>query len=165
MTDVRENHFKKSRGGCPEAAGPIVVMAEHESEIMNEPQSQYLVLFRNNEWYRELSPAEIQKVMSEWMSWCDGMVADGRCLGGQSLERDGHVIRGSDRRITDGPYAETKESVAGYIILTVQSMEEALELARLCPGLPYGATVEVRKLMEECGASRMAKNPEMAASV
>ena len=131
---------------------------------MNEPKSEYLLLFRNNTWYEQLSPDEIQRVMTDWMSWFDGLVADGRCLGGQSLEHDGHVVRGSDRNVTDGPYAEAKESVAGYFILLVESEAEAVEIAKLCPGLPYGATVEVRKLMERCGASQMAENPEIAKS-
>ncbi|MFD2255581.1 YciI family protein [Luteolibacter algae] len=128
----------------------------------DESKADYLLLFRNNSWYKDLSPDEIQRVMTDWMSWVDGLVAEGRCLGGQSLEQDGHVIRGAERFVTDGPYAESKESVAGYIILRVDSEDEALELAKLCPGLPYGATVEVRKLMERCGASQMAENPEIA---
>ena len=54
--------------------------------------------------------------------------------------------------------------MAGYFILLVESEAEAVEIAKLCPGLPYGATVEVRKLMERCGASQMAENPEIAKS-
>lgn len=132
---------------------------------MNDSKSEYLLLFRNNSWYKDLSPDEIQQVMTDWMSWFDGLVADGRCLGGQSLEQDGHVIRGAGRQVTDGPYAESKESVAGYFILLVDTEAEALELAKLCPGLPYGASVEVRKLMERCGASQMAEKPELANSI
>lgn len=125
---------------------------------MNEPKSEYLLLFRNNSWYEQLSPEEIQRVMTDWMSWFDGLVAEGRCLGGQSLEHDGQVVRGAERNVTDGPYAEAKESVAGYFILLVDNEAEAVEIAKLCPGLPYGATVEVRKLMERCGASQMVKD-------
>ena len=127
---------------------------------MNEPKSEYLLLFRNNSWYEQLSPEEIQRVMTDWMSWFDGLVAEGRCLGGQSLEHDGQVVRGAERSVTDGPYAESKESVAGYFILLVDNGAEAVEIAKLCPGLPYGATVEVRKLMERCGASQMVKDAE-----
>jgi len=127
---------------------------------MNEPNSEYLLLFRNNAWYQQLSPEETQRVMTDWMSWFDGLVAEGRCRGGQSLEHEGHVVRGTDRNVTDGPYAEAKESVAGYFILTVNSEAEAVEIAKLCPGLPYGATVEVRKLMERCGASQMVKDAQ-----
>lgn len=127
------------------------------------PVSDYLLLFRNSEWYRQLSPEQIQQVMTEWMSWYDGLVADGRGLGGQSLEQGGHVLRGAQRQITDGPYAEAKESIAGYIMIRVAGgVDEALEIARRCPGLPFGTTVEVRGLMERCGASQMAENPEVA---
>ena len=95
---------------------------------MNEAKTEYLLLFRNNAWYQQLSPEEIQRVMTDWMSWFDGLVAEGRCRGGQSLEHEGHVVRGPDRNVTDGPYAEAKESVAGYFILTVDSEAEALEI-------------------------------------
>ena len=129
------------------------------------PKSDYLLLFRNNAWYQDLSPEEIQRVMTDWMAWFDNLVADGRCLGGQSLEHDGRVVLGENRHVTDGPYAEAKESVAGYFILHVADLEEATEIAKLCPGLPYGATVEVRKLMDRCNASRMAEKSEMAGSL
>jgi len=132
---------------------------------MNDTKSEYLLLFRNNSWYEQLSPEETQRVMTAWMSWFDGLVADGRCLGGQSLEHEGRVIRGADRQVTDGPYAESKESVAGYFKLLVGSEAEAVEIGKLCPGLPYGATVEVRKLMERCGASQMAEEPGTAKSI
>ena len=132
---------------------------------MNDPKSEYLLLFRNNSWYKELSPDEIQRVMTDWMTWFDRLVADGRCLGGQSLEHQGRVIRGAARQVTDGPYAESKESVAGYFKLLVGSEAEAVEIGKLCPSLPYGATVEVRKLMERCGASQMAEKPETANAI
>lgn len=129
-----------------------------------EITSEYLLLFRNNSWYEDLSPAEIQDVMTDWMSWFNTLVAEGRCRGGQSLEPGGLVVRGEQRQITDGPYAEGTESVAGYFILQVADQEEATEIAKLCPGLPYGATVEVRKLMDRCSASRMAETGEASVS-
>lgn len=139
---------------------------QHSPAMTDLPtKSQYLLLFRNQAWYQELSPEEIQRVMTDWMAWFDGLVAEGRCLGGQSLEQDGRVIHGADRHITDGPYAESKEAVAGYFIVLVEDMDEALEIARKCPGLPYGSTVEVRQLMERCGASQMAESPELAKSL
>lgn len=134
---------------------------------MNEPsseKSEYLLLFRNNAWHRQLSPEEVRRVMTDWMNWFDGLVAEGRCLGGQSLEHDGHVIRGADRNVTDGPYAEAKESVAGYFILLVDNEAEALEIAKLCPGLPYGSILEVRKLLERCRASQMLEERKNAMS-
>lgn len=119
-------------------------------------KSEYLLLFRNTEWYKELSAEQIQQTMTEWMAWFDGLTADGRCSGGQSLEQDGRIVSGESRHVTDGPYAESKESVAGYFILNVSDMDEALEIAKMCPALPFGATVEVRKLLDRCEASKLA---------
>lgn len=147
---------------CLNCFGPFVLEVNLTDSYPMEnstPKSDYLLLFRNNAWHRELSPDEIQRVMSEWMAWFDGLVAEGRCLGGQSLESDGRVVRGENRQVTDGPFAEAKETVAGYFMLRVADMEEATEIAMRCPGLPYGATVEIRPLMERCGASRMAEDP------
>lgn len=93
--------------------------------------------------------------MTDWMAWFDGLVADGRCRGGQSLTTEGRVIGGEARTVTDGPFAESKESVAGYFILTVASFEEAVAIGKMCPGLPYGATVEVRELQARCRAAQM----------
>ena len=105
---------------------------------MNEPKSEYLLLFRNNAWYQQLSPEEIQRVMTDWMSWFDGLVAEGRCLGGQSLEHDGHVVRGAHRSVTDGPYAETKEQLGGILILEADDLNHAIQLMSKHPGVKAG---------------------------
>lgn len=128
----------------------------------NAPTSDYLVLFRNTAWYGDLSPEEVQRLMGGWMAWFDGLVAEGKCLGGQSLEQEGRVIRGGDLQVTDGPYAEAKESVAGYIILRVSGLDEATEIARQNPGIAHGVIVEVRPLMERCRASQLAEDPGKA---
>lgn len=125
-------------------------------------KSDYLVLFRNTAWYGDLSPEQVQRLMGGWMAWFDSLVAEGKCLGGQSLEREGRVIQGADRQVTDGPYAEAKESVAGYIILRVGSLEEATEIARQNPGIAHGVIVEVRPLMERCRASQLAEDAGQA---
>lgn len=97
--------------------------------------------------------------MTEWMAWFDGLVADGRCLGGQSLTEAGRVIKGPDRHATDGPYAESRESIAGYFHLRVASLDEATAIARQCPGLPHGASVEIREAFPRCKASLLAGAP------
>ena len=56
--------------------------------------------------------------------------------------------RGGDVITSDGPYAETKEQLAGFIILEVPSIDTALEWAARCPGASIGA-VEVRPLAPE----------------
>lgn len=119
-------------------------------------KSDYLLLFRGADWHRGLSPDEIQKTMTVWMAWFNRLVEEGRCKGGQSLGPDSKVVAGKAKNVVDGPYAEAKESVAGFFLLTVSGLEEAAEIAKECPTLCYGTTVEVRPLLARCAASEMA---------
>jgi hypothetical protein len=54
-------------------------------------------------------------------------------------------LRGDSAVITDGPFAETKEVIGGFFLLTCETREEAIEIARRCPAAQW-ATVEVREL-------------------
>ncbi len=119
-------------------------------------KSDYLLLFRGTDWHHGLSPDEIQKTMTVWMAWFNRLIAEGRCKGGQSLDAEAKVVSGKLKNVVDGPYAEAKESVAGYFLLSVSSLEEAAEIARECPTLGYGTTVEVRPLLARCRARDLA---------
>jgi hypothetical protein len=126
-------------------------------------KSDYLLLFRGADWYRDLSPEEIQTTMTDWMGWFNRLIAEGRCKGGQSLDRTGKVVSDKARNVSDGPFAEAKEMVAGYFILSVAGEEEALAIAKECPALDYGMTVEVRPLLARCRASELATGIEARA--
>ena len=52
-----------------------------------------------------------------------------------------------ERLVTDGPFAETKETLGGYYLIDVEHLDDAIEAAARCPGARYG-TVEVRPMME-----------------
>jgi hypothetical protein len=72
-------------------------------------------------------------------------LAGARKLEGQALARTGDAttVRDSGRLITDGPFAETKEQIAGYDVMECDSLEEAVELAARHPVAAVGA-IEVR---------------------
>ena len=78
------------------------------------------------------------------------LVKAGVMLGGEGLHPSAKgkriVFSGSKRTIVDGPFAETKELIAGYWLWQVRSMEEALEWARRCPDPVPGeeAVLEIR---------------------
>ena len=57
-------------------------------------KSDYLLLFRGNVWDRGLSPAQIQKVVSDWMAWFERLKEEGKCIGGHPLEEEGKVVSG-----------------------------------------------------------------------
>jgi hypothetical protein len=65
-------------------------------------------------------------------------------------ERDGQVLR------TDGPFAETTEWLGGYFIIDCRDLDEALEIAELCPTARDGS-VEVRQIMDVSGGRAPAK--------
>ena len=74
-------------------------------------------------------------------------------------------ISGDKRTVIDGPFAETKEVVAGFSIIQVKSMEEAIEWVKRVPNIfPNGeAEVEIRKLMDvEDFGDGFTPNPEIA---
>ena len=120
-------------------------------------KSDYLLLFRGNVWDRGLSPAQIQKVVSDWMAWFEGLKAEGKCLGGYPLEEQGKVVSGKKRTVADGPFAESKEAIGGYFYLTVADENEAIEIAKQCPGLEYGSVVEVRPVADVCSIRQRAE--------
>ena len=67
------------------------------------------------------------------------------------LFRSGKIVSGKQGRIVaDGPFAESKEAIGGYFYLQVQDMDEAIRIAQQCPGLEYGAVVEVRPVADLC---------------
>jgi hypothetical protein len=74
-------------------------------------------------------------------------------------------FNGDERTVIDGPFAETKEVVAGFSIIKVKSMEEAIEWVKRAPNVsPNGqAVVEIRKLMDvEDFGDGFTPNPEIA---
>jgi hypothetical protein len=68
----------------------------------------------------------------------------GRHPVGQPLDHAGKTVRGRDKVVTDGPYAESKDLVSGTLVIEAASLEEASELARDCPIFEFDGSVEVR---------------------
>ena len=116
-------------------------------------KSDYLLLFRGTNWDKELSPEQLQKVVADWAAWFERLTQEGRCKGGHPLLNQGKIVSGKKgRTVADGPFAESKEAVGGYFYLHVADEREAIEIAQQCPGLEYGAVVEVRPVADMCTA-------------
>ena len=117
-------------------------------------QTDYLLLFRGNAWEKHLPPEELKKVVINWYEWYQRLAAEGKCLGGLPLLSQGKLISGREgRTVADGPFAESKETIAGYFHLHVADEAEAIRIAQQCPGLAYaGCAVEVRPVGEQNAA-------------
>jgi len=107
----------------------------------NQNQNGYMLLFRGNDLRKGLSPEELQKVTDNWMAWFKRLTEEGKAVAGNPLEREGKIVSGKDRIVSDGPFAESKEAIGGYFLLDVPTLDEALAIAKECPGLPYGIRV------------------------
>ena len=115
---------------------------------MSTPKSQYLLLFRNANWHRELSPDEIQEIMGRTNAWFERMTKDGIMKAGQPLESEGRSVSFKNGAVADGPFAETKELVAGYWLWEVKSMEDAVEWVKRCPNpMPEDSEIEIRGMI------------------
>ena len=89
---------------------------------------------------------QIQAVEKQWADWMGSIAAQGKYAGGQRPAPEGKVLSPGNV-ITDGPYAEVKEILMGTTILKADSLDEAVEIAKGCPILLTGGTVEVRPLI------------------
>lgn len=96
--------------------------------------------------YRELSPDEPFWVA--WRGYLKSLVDAGVYVGGSPLERANTTattvrVRGGERQVQDGPYADTKEQLGGFMLLELPDLDAALQWAARCPAASYAA-VEVR---------------------
>jgi len=128
-------------------------------------KNSYMLIFRGNEWHKGMSPEEMQRISDQWMAWFKRLMDEGKALAGNPLEPQGKIVSGkSGRVVADGPFAESKEAVGGYFLLKVADMDEAIAIAQQCPGLPYGAKIEVRPVAGECPMAGEAR-AQMATAV
>jgi hypothetical protein len=111
----------------------------------------YMLLYRTDEWYNKLSQEELQKLINQNKAWFERLSLQGKAKPSHALERTGVTVSGKNGRfVTDGPFAESKEAVGGYLMLDVETIAEAIAIAQTSPGFAYGGSIEVRPLSEEC---------------
>jgi hypothetical protein len=93
--------------------------------------------------------ARMQEYFQQFVDWAADLHKRGKLVAVDPLTRGGHTVR---RRgagfVVDGPYAEGREAVLGYYIISVANIEEALELAKECPHTIAGGATEVREIGE-----------------
>lgn len=94
-----------------------------------------------------------EKLLGEMMAFNEELVKAGVMLAGEGLQPSSHGKRvnfsSAGRSVVDGPFAETRELIAGFWLWQVRSMDEALEWVRRCPP-PFDGdcTIEIRPLFE-----------------
>lgn len=107
-----------------------------------------LLLYDNPATWQDMSPEDMQKALGKYMAWKQKLVQKGILAGSDKLQDDGRVIRKNNGqvRVSDGPFAESKEVFGGHFTIDVASYDKAVEECRDCPHLDYGGTIEVRQV-------------------
>jgi hypothetical protein len=109
--------------------------------------NEFVYLYRGGESGR--SPEQAQKVMQKWMAWFKEMAEKGHIKDrGQPLERTGKLVKGKQKTVTDGPFAEAKDIVGGYTLIEARDLDQAVELSKGCPIFEFEGGVEVRPVMK-----------------
>ena len=110
--------------------------------------SEYVFLYRSTPEAQDKAmgtPEKARQSMDKWRAWVREMTEKGQLKSvGLPLERSGKVVRGKEKVVFDGPYAESKELVGGFSIVEAKDATEAARIASGCPILEGGGTVEVR---------------------
>jgi len=114
--------------------------------------SQFVYLYRIPDAAQQEAmgtPERAQQSMQRWMTWMRDLEAKGHLKDrGRPLERTGKVVRGRQKTVTDGPFAEAADLVGGFTVVEARDIDQAVELSRGCPILEGGGSVEVRPVVK-----------------
>lgn len=92
------------------------------------------------------SPEEQQEHLQGWQQWIGAIAQQEKFVGGERLHQHGKTIHPGGSKITDRPLAEAKELVGGYLLVKADSLDEATDMAKDCPGIQWDTRVEVREI-------------------
>lgn len=109
--------------------------------------SQFVYLYRGGENGR--SPERAQQMIQKWRAWLKELGDKGHIKDpGQPLERTGKLVKGKQKTVTDGPFAEAKDVVGGYTLIEARDLDQAAELSQGCPIFEVDGLVEVRPVLK-----------------
>ena len=110
--------------------------------------TKFMYLFRGGEAEMEkMTPKEKQENMQVWKNWMNDLTQKGILVDGLPLSKDGKRLTKKGKIVSDGPYAEGKEIVAGYLIVNANNLDEAAEISKGCPIFQNNGEVEVREIL------------------
>lgn len=116
---------------------------------------KYLLLVHHNEdMFKNMPEGTKKDMLAESIQLCQQLADKGKYIHASPLqpEATGSIVRVRDGKpmVTDGPFMETKEQLAGYFLIDSENREEAIRIAQRVPGARIG-TVEVRPVREITG--------------
>jgi hypothetical protein len=108
-----------------------------------------LLIYLNEEEAKNMPEAGKQQIFQEFATFTQDLIKSGRRKAGAPLEFTAAAatvrVRDGKTMVTDGPFAETKEQLGGYVIVEAKDFDEAISIAARIPSSKYGST-EVRPI-------------------
>lgn len=112
-----------------------------------DESAAFIILLRGGD-VEGRAPEERGQIVEALAAWAGALQQAGRFRAGDELTDGGRVLLKEDGRVVDRPFTMSADGVSGYFIIEAQDYDEALEIARGCPYLDFGGTLEVRQLVE-----------------
>ena len=110
-----------------------------------------LMICRDEPVWEKMSAGERQQLYLDTVTLAEELTARGQYLGGHPLHGSASAssvrVRDGKRLVTDGPFAETREQLGGYMVIDVKDLDEAIAVAARVP-LARTSTVEVRPVRD-----------------
>lgn len=114
---------------------------------------QYMLLIKSGEYSTEMSAEQAQKIVEKYIAFARKLRAENRYLAGDELASSGRMLAAKNGKIVDGPFTETKESIGGYFLISADSYDHAVAIARECPVFDRGGELEIREIVEHGGTA------------
>lgn len=109
--------------------------------------NEFMMIFRSVPEIKA-TPEQLQANIKQWQDWIGGIAAQGKFVSTNRLGLEGKTLK-PNNVVSDGPYAEVKEILGGYLIVKTNTLDEAMVLAEGCPILLIGGHVEVREIIKK----------------
>ena len=109
--------------------------------------SEFLFLFRGSQQSLR-SPEQMQRSFEKWRAWFGDLQQKGILKNPTPLEPGGKLVQGRAKDVHDGPYAEIKDLINGYVLIEAATIDKAVELSKDCPIFNDGGSIEIRPVLK-----------------
>lgn len=109
--------------------------------------ARFLFLYRDCGDAKERMPSQERELIKQkWRAWLGEGFQNGWLVdAGDALKNDRRIVN-SRKVVSDGPFTESKEVIGGFSVVQAETLDNAAELAKGCPALLFGGTVEIGPL-------------------
>jgi hypothetical protein len=110
-------------------------------------KSQYILIIRFKADFVPPSKAAIDSNIKHWQVFMGNLAKNGKIAAGYRPGNDGQTISGTNKLVKNGAYIANDELVSSFLIINADNMDDANAIAKQCPVLEFGGSVEIRPII------------------